>query len=118
MRRNITQRTRDRNLTPEEAAKYRKVREQIEIEKPEINARLKAQLEAASSAQRVFQQLKLVREGKGLSLRDIQDLTGIDASSLSKLERGERENFTVDTLVRYAQALGKQLAISVADAGG
>jgi predicted XRE-type DNA-binding protein len=113
MPRNIIHTSRDRYLTPEEAAKYRTVREQIEKEKPEINARLKAQLEAASSAQRVLQQLREVREAKGLSLRDIQDLTGIDASFLSKLERGERENFTVDTLVRYAQALGKQVAINV-----
>lgn len=115
MPRNITQSTRDRYLTPEEAAKYREIRDQIEEEKPEINARLKAQLEAASSVQRVFQQLKQVREAKGLSLRDVQDVTGIDASALSKLERGERENFTVDTLVRYAQALGKQGAVSVQD---
>lgn len=115
MPRNITRRTRDRYLTPEEAAKYRKIREQIEAEKPEISARIKAQLEAASSVQRVFEQLKQVREAKGLSLREVQDLTGIDASALSKLERGERENFTVDTLVRYAQALGKQVAVSVSD---
>jgi predicted XRE-type DNA-binding protein len=115
MKRNISGKTRDRYLTPEEAAKYRIIREQIEEEKPQINARIKDQLEAASTVQRVFQQLKPVREAQGLSLRDIQDLTGIDASSLSKLERGERENFTVDTLVRYAQALGKQVAVSVSD---
>ncbi len=115
MQRKITRRTRDRYLTPEEAAKYRKIREQIEEEKPEINARIKGQLEGASTLQRVFGQLKGVREAKGLSLRDIQDLTGIDASALSKLERGERENFTVDTLVRYAQALGKQVTVGVSD---
>jgi predicted XRE-type DNA-binding protein len=116
MPRNITQRTRDRYLTPEEAAKYRKIREQIEAEKPEINARFKAQLESsASSAQRAFEQLKQIREAKGLSLRDIQELTGIDASALSKLELGQRENFTVDTLIRYARALGKQVSIGITD---
>jgi hypothetical protein len=31
--------TRDRKLTPEEAAKYRKIREEIELEKPEIIAK-------------------------------------------------------------------------------
>ena len=30
--------TRDRKLTPEEAAKYRKIREEVELEKPEIIA--------------------------------------------------------------------------------
>jgi predicted XRE-type DNA-binding protein len=115
MARPITQRTRDRHLTAEEAAKYRAIRDQIEVEKPEINARIKAQLEATSSLQQIFQKLKQIREAKGLSLRDIQDLTAIDASSLSKLERGERENFTIDTVVRYAQALGKQIELSVSD---
>lgn len=44
MKRNITSKTRDRYLTPEEAAKYRAIREQIEREKPEINARIRADL--------------------------------------------------------------------------
>ncbi|MEX2174808.1 MAG: helix-turn-helix transcriptional regulator [Pirellulaceae bacterium] len=115
MSRKITHRVRDRYLTPEEGAKYQAIREQVAIEKPAIAARIRSQLEAMSSAQRVFQQLKQLREGKGLSLRDIQDLTGIDASALSKLERGERENFTIDTVIRYAQALGKQVTMSVSD---
>ena len=38
MKRNITHKSRGRYLTPEEAAKYREIREQIEREKPEINA--------------------------------------------------------------------------------
>lgn len=50
MNRNITHRTRDRYLTPEEAAKYRKIREQIEREKPEISARIRAALAERSKA--------------------------------------------------------------------
>ena len=36
--------TRDRRLTPEEAAKYKAVRDQIEQEKPEINAHIRARM--------------------------------------------------------------------------
>ena len=36
--------TRDRHLTSEEAAKYQSVREKIEEEKPEINARILARM--------------------------------------------------------------------------
>lgn len=55
-----TQITRNRKLTPEEAAKYRKIREEIESEKPEIIA--KAQ-RARSEARRrqltaIMQELK------------------------------------------------------------
>jgi hypothetical protein len=45
MKRNITHKSRGRYLTPEEVAKYRAIREQIEREKPEINARIRARLE-------------------------------------------------------------------------
>ena len=61
--------TRDRKLTPEEAAKYRKIREEVELEKPEIIA--KAQ-QARSEARRqqlvaIMQELKAAREARGLS---------------------------------------------------
>jgi hypothetical protein len=45
MKRDITHKSRGRYLTPEEVAKYRAIREQIEREKPEINARIRAELE-------------------------------------------------------------------------
>ena len=56
------------------------------------------------------------REAKGLSLADLTELTGMDRSALSKLETGQRANPTVETLVRYAQAVGKRLVVSLADA--
>lgn len=44
------------------------------------------------------------------------ELTGMDRSALSKLETGQRPNPTVETLVRYAEAVGKRLVVSLADA--
>ena len=41
MKREIRQTTRERYLTPEEAAKYRLIRELVEQEKPEIKARIR-----------------------------------------------------------------------------
>jgi transcriptional regulator with XRE-family HTH domain len=40
----------------------------------------------------------------------------MDRSSLSKLETGQRANPTVETLARYAQAVGKRLVVSLRDA--
>jgi len=37
-------------------------------------------------------------------------------SALSKLENGQRANPTVETVVRYAAAVGKRLMVSLADA--
>jgi len=108
---------RDRKLTPEEAAKDRKIREEVELEKPESIA--KAQ-QARCEARRqqlaaVMQKLKAAREAKGLSLADIYERTGMDRSALSKLENVTNENPTIDTLLRYAEVVGKRLQIQVVD---
>lgn len=63
----------------------------------------------------MLRELKAAREAKGLSLADVTQLTGMDRSALSKLENGQRSNPTVETLVRYAEAVGKRLVVSLAD---
>ena len=109
---------RDRRLTEEEAATYRKIRALVAEELPELRARVKARLREFQEMAEIFAELKKIREAQGLSLGDVQRLTGIDRSSLSKLERGERFNFTVDTITRYAAALGKQVLFQISDVKG
>ena len=53
------------------------------------------------------------RARKGISQKELSDLTGIDQSDLSKIERGIA-NPSVNTLNRIAQALGAKLTISLA----
>jgi predicted transcriptional regulator len=108
--------TRDRRLTPEEAAKYNKVREQVAGELPELIARHQERTAALDELDKLLVQLKAAREAKGLSLADMTEITGMDRSALSKLETGQRPNPTVETLVRYAEAVGKRLVVSLADA--
>ena len=111
------QATRDRKLTPEEAAKYRRIREEVELEKPGIIAKAQQARREARRKQlaTVMQQLKAAREAKGLSLTDVDQQTGIDRSALSKLENGTNENPTIETLFRYAEVVGKRLDIQVLD---
>jgi len=108
--------TRDRRLTPEEADKYKAVREQVAEELPELIARHHERTAALDQLQELLAQLKAAREAKGLSLSDMTELSGMDRSALSKLETGQRGNPTVETLVRYAGALGKRLVVTLADA--
>lgn len=107
---------RNRRLTSEEAAKYRKIREQIVEELPDLIARHHQRVTALDQQVELVKQLKAAREQRGLSLSDMTRLTGMDRSALSKLETGQRPNPTVDTLVRYAQAVGKRLVVSLTDA--
>lgn len=98
--------TRDRKLTAEEAARYRRIREEeeIEMEKPQIiakaqRARCRSRHEQLAA---IMQELKAAREAKGLSLTDVFRQTGMDRSALSKLENATNDNPTIDTLLRYA----------------
>jgi DNA-binding XRE family transcriptional regulator len=107
--------TRDRRLTPEEAAKYKAVREQVAEELPDLIARHHERMATVGQLQELLAQLKAAREAKGLSLADLTERTGMDRSALSKLENGQRPNPTVETLMRYAAAVGKRLVVSLTD---
>ncbi|MEX2315642.1 MAG: helix-turn-helix transcriptional regulator [Pirellulales bacterium] len=106
---------RNQRLTAEQAAKYNAIREQIADELPELISRHHERLASLDQLNELLSQLKAAREAKGLSLADITELTGMDRSALSKLETGQRANPTVETLVRYADAVGKRLVVSLAD---
>jgi DNA-binding Xre family transcriptional regulator len=108
--------THDRKLTAEEATKYKSISEQLAAELPDLIARHHERLATLDQLEDLFRQLKEAREAKGLSLADVTELTGMDRSALSKLETGQRANPTVETLVRYAEAVGKRLVVSLSDA--
>ena len=108
--------TRGRRLTPEEAAKYKAVRAQVAEEFSDLVKRHHERLATLDQLRGLLAQLKAAREAKGLSLADLTELTGMDRSALSKLETGQRANPTVETIVRYAEAVGKRLVVSLADA--
>lgn len=107
--------SRGRRLTPEEAAKYRQARADIETERPAIEAEIRSRMAELDELASVFSELRRIREQQGLSLADLHARTGIDRSTLSKLENGQRANFTLDTVVRYADAVGKQVMFALAD---
>jgi hypothetical protein len=69
---------RDRRLTPEEAAKYNAIREQVAEELPDLIARHQERMTATDPWQEVLKQLKAAREEKGLSLSDLTERTGMD----------------------------------------
>jgi ribosome-binding protein aMBF1 (putative translation factor) len=110
--------------TPEQLAELKAVRERFRREKP-----TRAQLEASGeygpgvptatyfALMAFLKRLRELREAAGLSLADVAERTGMDKAFVSRLELG-RGNPTVDTLARYAAALGKRVVFGVEDASG
>ncbi len=63
----------------------------------------------------VIQDLKKARQAAGLTLAAVSKLTGMDQATLSRLENGRHPNPTIDTLWRYAGAVGKKLVLGHAE---
>ena len=106
--------TRSRRLTDDEKDRYRKIRGQVAAELPEIKRRAKL-AKPRILLRQVLVALKDERQRQGLSLADLNERSGIDRGTLSKLENDGDPNVTMNTLLRYAEALGKSILVQLED---
>jgi DNA-binding phage protein len=60
-------------------------------------------------------ELRQARQARGLSLSEVSRRSGIDLTSLSRLESDKNPNPTFETLSRYAEALGLRLVLSLTE---
>jgi len=61
----------------------------------------------------IVQVLKAERQRRGLSLAEVGERSGIGKSNLSRLENDPDPNPTMDTVLRYAEALGCAIHIAL-----
>lgn len=59
-----------------------------------------------------------IREGRGLSLTDLSERSGLTRAAISRRENGWNLNPTLETLFRLAEALGIGLTITTDDPAG
>jgi len=106
-------------MTAEEAAEYRQKLAVVEGEKSRILARAREVFSEIDSRKAVLRaavdQLKAEREAQGLSVLEVARRTGLSATALSRLESGKTLNPTLETLHRYAAALGKSVELAIGD---
>ena len=104
-----------RPATEVEQNRHQLVREEIAKELPAIRDRAKKRLDLLKREGTPIRQLvasmKAERERQGLSLADLNERTGIDRAALSRLETNEDANPTLNTLERYASAIGKSMVV-------
>jgi DNA-binding XRE family transcriptional regulator len=60
----------------------------------------------------LLEELKQARAAAGLTLAEVSRRCGIDQPALSRLENGHNKNPTLDTLWRYAAAVGRRLLLT------
>ncbi len=106
--------------TPEEQARIEAIRQYYQTRRPTPDELLASgdvgefvPLGEYLSLLSMVRALKKERELRGLSLATIAERSGIDKAALSRLENGLQTNPTVDTLYRYASAIGVELVWSV-----
>jgi DNA-binding XRE family transcriptional regulator len=107
-------------ITPEHRQEIEAIRERFRRERPNLQ-----KLRESGDVSEVVTQgeyvgllamlaaLKRYRETKGLSLADVAERCGMDRSAVSRLENGVYLNPTLDTLYRYAGAIGAEIAFTV-----
>lgn len=110
-----TARTVSKKLTAEERLRHQRIRQQVEEEKSAIVARGRRAKARQARLIEALAELKATRQAMGFSLSDIGERAGIEKSNLSRLENAPHPNPTVDTLMRYANAVGKEIVITLID---
>ena len=85
-------------------------------ESPAIRQRGKAIFDHHQRLRSILDQLIAERKRRGLSLTALAELTGIAKPNLSRLENSDHTTPTLDTLERYATAVGKTLRVELMDA--
>ena len=109
----------------EDRARLKAIREKFQRERPSLKRLVESgdapppmPLATYVEIHRLLHHLKQEREAAGLSLADVAERTGMDRSAISRLENGHQPNPTIDTLARYAAALGKSIRWAVDDLPG
>lgn len=102
-------------LSESDRKRHREIRERIQREKPTLDQVIESgeyaepvalgEYLAISDAMR---ELREARKAAGLSLADVSEKCGMDVPALSRLESGRHSNPTIETLSRYAKAIGRE----------
>lgn len=101
-------------LTPKRVAELSELARKIDREEAEeIKAEGRAILLRHETIKKLISAVKEARLAKGLSLGEVGERSSIGKANLCRLENDLAPNPTLDTLLRYAEAVGVEIRVSV-----
>jgi DNA-binding Xre family transcriptional regulator len=101
-------------ISPERVKAFKKLALRIDAEEQaEIKALAKGMFKRHGITRSLVRQLKAKRLENEMSLTELANRTGIAKSNLSRLENSERVSPTLETLQRYALALGMRVRVEL-----
>ena len=116
--------TQSHHLTDEQKARYAGLAREIEAEFPPGAPRRTADPSLPGTLGDYFNlrallcELRQLREAQGVSLADMQARTGLPLEALAKLETGADANPTLNTLAKYARAVGRRVSVTLEEPSG
>ncbi|MBL9125640.1 MAG: helix-turn-helix transcriptional regulator [Planctomycetaceae bacterium] len=103
-------------MSAEKRAEIAVVRERFDTDRPSMAQLLRSceyvgpiDPNSYRLTQEIARQFRAIREEQQLSIEDLAERSGLDKSTVSRLETGGLVNPTVTTLGRYAAALGRSV---------
>lgn len=103
-------------FTPDQLAHLERRASITDEEEAQLMEEAKQECAVIDSIEQLLRDLRAARLRRGLSLADVDEATGIGRSNLARLENLHVGNPTLDTILRYAQAVGVKLLIQVTEA--
>jgi DNA-binding XRE family transcriptional regulator len=97
-----------RDYLQEGARRYQEIRDAL-LSTPEAQA----QFEEIVAEHDLWEQLVEARLEAGLTQKDLAKLLGVSQAQVARLEKCGYDAYTLSTLRRHAQALGKRVRISL-----
>jgi len=110
----ISEKSPARKLSARKIAAFKELARRVDAQEAEsIKARGQAVFHRHGIAREIVARLKTRRIERGVSLAELAARTGIAKPNLSRLENSERSSPTLETLHRYAQALGMSVRVEL-----
>jgi len=102
-----------KKLTPAQSREYDALMKQVEEDRPALKAWAKSGFAFDRKLRDLMEALKAARQEQQVSLAELARRTGIAKGNLSSLENDAHANPTLETILRYAEAIDTQVKINL-----